>query len=80
MRLALLLFLPLCACVTTEPLVAGYNGDSVAIQRPSFDTAAVTPEDTALAQSTCAIKGRSAQYASTCMVAQYQMEHLFLCV
>lgn len=68
-------------CVTTEPVVSGFNGSSVSIQRPGLAPASGPgPEEIALAQETCRAIGKNARHASNRMVSEYTTEHLFLCL
>ena len=78
--IALACLLPLCACVIPEPVVSGFNGDSVSIQGPGLSMSPPGAEDTALANATCADAGKRARYASTRMVGEARVEYLFLCV
>jgi hypothetical protein len=80
MRYALLAVLPLCACVMEPPAVSGFNGNSVAIQSPGLTASNPGPEETALANETCAAVGKRARLASNRMVSDTRTEHLFLCV
>lgn len=80
---ALTAALVLSACTTTEavPVVSSFNGDSVGLQGPGFfgnerPTAAFLAE----ANRLCGRRGLQAEYASSRMVADYTMEHLYLCV
>lgn len=79
-RLTIACLLPLCACVVPEPVVSGFNGNSVSIQGPGLTPSAPGPDDTALAQSTCANTGKRAEYASARMVGDARVEWLYLCV
>jgi hypothetical protein len=81
MRLvALVCLLPLAACVIPEPVVSGFNGDSVSIQGPGLSMSPPGEGDIALANATCADAGKRARYASTRMVADARVEYLFLCI
>jgi hypothetical protein len=80
---ALIAALSLSACTATEavPVVSSFNGDSVGLQGPGFfgnekPTQAFVDE----ANRLCGRRGMQAEYASSRMVADYTLEHLYLCV
>lgn len=74
-------FVSLTACLEAgEPVVAGYNGDSVNIQNSTIVTTAPTEADFAKANAICSKGNRKAEYASTRMISEYTQEHLFLCL
>ncbi len=73
----------LAACTTTEavPVVSSFNGDSVGLQGPGFfGNEKPTPAFAAEANRLCGRRGLQAEYASSRMVADYTLEHLYLCV
>ncbi|UXO94030.1 hypothetical protein Pan4_43 [Pseudanabaena phage Pan4] len=80
---ALLIAGSLSACTTTEatPVISGFNGDSVQLQGPGF-FGNEKPTDAFLAEANrlCGRRGMKAEYASSRMVADYTLEHLYLCV
>lgn len=71
------------ACTTTEavPVISGFNGDSVSLQGPGFfGTEKPTQAFLDEANRLCGRRGMKAEYASSRMVADYTMEHLYLCI
>jgi hypothetical protein len=79
MRLTIaLLALPLAACVGgMDPVVSGYNGNTVTLQVPGLSIPpSAAPDEQALAASTC---GGTAAYASSRMVSDSRVEMLFIC-
>ena len=71
------------ACTTTEavPVISGFNGDSVQLQGPGFlGTEKPTEAFLNEANRLCGRRGMKAEYASSRMVADYTMEHLYLCI
>lgn len=82
-NLALFSLLALAACVPAgEPLVSDYNGASVKIAMTNFAGEGVRSEITdAEALRVCQKGGkRTAEYASSRMANDYQLEHLYLCL
>lgn len=80
---ALIASITLSACTTTEavPVVSSFNGDSVGLQGPGFfGNEKPTPAFLAEANRLCGRRGLKAEYASSRMVADYTLEHLYLCV
>lgn len=79
MRLAyLVLPLAVTACVSTEPMVADYNGHTVKVVSHPYalgDNWKASPTY-AVAVKTC---GRDAVYQGTRQTSQYQGEHVYLC-
>lgn len=75
--------LAMAACTTTEavPVISGFNGDSVSLQGPGF-FGNEKPSQAFLdeANRLCGRRGMKAEYASSRMVADYTMEHLYLCI
>jgi len=79
----LLLALTLAACVPAgEPIVSDYNGDSVKIAMENYFGEGARSEATdAEALRICQKGGkRTAEYASVRQSAEYQVEHLYLCL
>lgn len=75
--------LALAACVPAgEPIVSDYNGDSVKITMyNAFGEGARSPATDAEALRICQKGGkRTAEYASVRQSAEYQVEHLYLCL
>lgn len=72
----------LAACVPSEPLVSDYNGASVKIVMTNIAGEGRQSEITdAEALRICQKGGkRTAEYASSRMVNDYQLEHLYLCL
>lgn len=73
----------MAACVPTEavPVISGFNGDGVQLQGPGFlGTEKPTEAFLAEANRLCGRRGMKAEYASSRMVADYTMEHLYLCI
>lgn len=83
MRVLLALsFLSLAACVApSDPLVSDYNGASVKIAMTNFagegGRSAATDAEAA---RICGKTGKKAEYASVRQSAEYQVEHLYLCL
>lgn len=82
------LVLPVCLCALTacvppgEPIVSDYNGDSVKITMyNAFGEGARSPATDAEALRICQKGGKkTAEYASVRQSAEYQVEHLYLCL
>ncbi|MBA3908314.1 MAG: hypothetical protein C0524_00220 [Rhodobacter sp.] len=75
--------LALAACVPAgEPIVSDYNGDSVKIAMyNAFGEGARSAATDAEALRICQKGGkRTAEYASVRQSAEYQVEHLYLCL
>ncbi len=73
----------LSACVPPgEPIVSDYNGDSVKIAMANaFGEGGRSAETDAAALRSCNKGGkRTAEYASTSISGEYQVEHLYLCL
>ena len=77
---AQLLFVSASATMAA-PIVTEYNGFSVRIQGGSFSERERSPITDAEAQRVCTLGGKgSAEYASTKELADYVLEHLYLCL
>ncbi len=72
----------LAACVPSEPLVTDYNGASLKLTMTNFAGEGVISDATnAKALTICQSGGkRRTEYASSRMVNDYQIEHLYLCL
>ncbi|MCU0826605.1 MAG: hypothetical protein MUE52_04200 [Tabrizicola sp.] len=82
-NLAFPALLTLSACVPAgEPLVSDYNGDSVKIAMTNWAGEGVRSDITDAEALRICNKGgkRTAEYASSRMVNDYQLEHLYLCL
>jgi len=82
-RLAIFAFgLGLAGCVESSiPVVSDYNGASVKIQEPGLFTS-TPPSAAAIAEAgkICKTAGKRANFASSSMVSEYRVDHLFLCL
>ena len=73
--------LPLAACVQARPVVSDYNGASVKIQTSMLaDAEEARRKSDTEATRICARTGKSAEYASTRELPDYNAEHLYLCL
>lgn len=72
----------LVACVPSTPIVSDYNGASVKIVMTNLAGEGMRSEATDAEALRICTKGgkRTAEYASTMMLPNYQMEHLYLCL
>lgn len=71
----------LSACAPAEPVVTDFNGDSVKIYQFNFAGEGARHQGTdAEADRICAKRGRTAEYASTRVVGDGQLEFLYLCL
>ena len=75
-------FLVLSACVPSEPLVSDYNGASVKIVMTNMVGEGVRSAATDAEALRICTKGgkRTAEYASSRVYSDYQLEHLYLCL
>lgn len=84
MRLFTLLFAValFAACTPSAPLVSDYNGNSVKVVMTNLaGEGANGPVPQAEALRICQKGGkRTAEYASSRMVSDFQVEHLYLCL
>lgn len=80
--LAAVSIIPLTACVPAgEPIISDFNGDSVKlVQNNYFGEGVRGPQTDAEAARICGKSGKTAEYASIRQVADYQVEHLYLCL
>jgi hypothetical protein len=70
-----------CEPIANPPIVSGFNGSSVGIQAAGFfGNEKPTPEHAAEAARICGKVQKNAEYASSRMVSDYQIEHLYLCL
>lgn len=69
------------ACVPAEPIVSDFNGDSVKIYQFNFAGEGARHQGTdAEAGRICGKRGRTAEYASTKVLGDGQLEFLYLCL
>lgn len=82
MRVLLALFVIfLSACVPSAPIISDYNGASVKIAQDNyFGEGARNATTDAEAARICSKTGKKAEYASVRQSAEYQVEHLYLCL
>jgi hypothetical protein len=83
MRIYLALpFLALAACVPSEPLVSDFNGSSVKLVQDNWAGEGVKNEASdAEALRICRAAGKQrAEFGSSRMINDYQIEHLYLCL
>lgn len=77
-EMALVAVVAVAGCVS-EPLVSDFNGSSVKLQTDMFTA---DPADSTLAEASriCGKVGKTAEYASTRALPDYNYEHLYLCL
>ena len=84
MKPILFALLPLiaAACVPSDPLVSDYNGASVKIVMTNLAGEGARSSVTDAEALRICTKGgkRSAEYASSRVYSDYQLEHLYLCL
>lgn len=80
--LPVLFLLALTACVPSEPLVSDYNGDSVKLVQANWAGEGVRNSvSDAEALRICRAAGKQkAEFGSSRMINDIQIEHLYLCL